>query len=41
VKGSGIGGIEATQAVIDLCAQHNIKPDIEIIAAHDLYKVPR
>lgn len=39
VKGSGIGGIEATQAVIDLCAKHNIKPDIELVPADDIYKV--
>lgn len=31
IKGSGIGGIEATQAVIDLCAAHNILPDIKEI----------
>jgi uncharacterized zinc-type alcohol dehydrogenase-like protein len=31
VKGSGIGGIEATQAVIDLCAAKNIVPEIEVI----------
>lgn len=32
VKGSGIGGIEATQAVIDLCAANNIRPNIEVVA---------
>ena len=31
VKGSGIGGIEATQAVIDLCAKHDIRPEIKLI----------
>lgn len=28
---SSIGGIEATQAVIDLCAKHNIRPDVRVI----------
>ena len=36
VKGSGIGGIEATQAVIDLCAKHNIRPDIKLIAPEEM-----
>jgi hypothetical protein len=31
VVGSGIGGIEATQAVIDLCAKHDIRPFIKVI----------
>jgi uncharacterized zinc-type alcohol dehydrogenase-like protein len=31
IKGSAIGGIEATQAVIDLCAAHKIIPDIKEI----------
>jgi uncharacterized zinc-type alcohol dehydrogenase-like protein len=31
VKGSGIGGIEATQAVIDLCDEHKIYPEVELI----------
>ena len=31
IKGSGIGGIEATQAVIDLCAAKNIVPELEVI----------
>jgi uncharacterized zinc-type alcohol dehydrogenase-like protein len=31
IKGSGIGGIESTQAVIDLCAQNGIKPAIKVI----------
>jgi uncharacterized zinc-type alcohol dehydrogenase-like protein len=36
VKMSGIGGIEATQAVVDLCAAHNIKPVVKIIGAHEI-----
>jgi D-arabinose 1-dehydrogenase-like Zn-dependent alcohol dehydrogenase len=36
VKMSGIGGIEATQAVVDLCAAHNIKPAVKIIGAHEI-----
>lgn len=31
VRGSGIGSIEATQAVIDLCAAHNIAPEISVL----------
>lgn len=31
VKASGIGGIESTQAVMNLCAEHNIRPDIKVI----------
>ncbi len=31
VVGSGIGGIEATQAAIDFCARHDIKPEIKVI----------
>jgi cinnamyl-alcohol dehydrogenase len=26
------GGIKETQEMLDLCAKHNIKPDIEIVA---------
>ena len=36
VKFSGIGGIKNTQAVIDLCAEHNIRPEIKIIGVHEL-----
>ena len=39
VLGSGIGSIEATQAVIDLCAKHAITPEIEIVSVDDLTKV--
>jgi uncharacterized zinc-type alcohol dehydrogenase-like protein len=36
VVGSGIGGIEATQAVIDLCAEHQIFPQIKTIAVSEI-----
>jgi D-arabinose 1-dehydrogenase-like Zn-dependent alcohol dehydrogenase len=39
VKGSGIGSIEATQAVINLCAKHDIKPEIEVVAVEGINKV--
>ncbi len=39
VKGSGIGGIEATQAVIDLCAQHRIYPEIKVIPVEGINHV--
>jgi len=39
VKMSGIGGIEATQAVIDLCAKHNITPLVKIIDASEINRV--
>jgi len=31
VAGSLIGGIKETQEMIDFAAEHNVKPDIEII----------
>ncbi len=37
--GSGIGGIEATQAVIDMCAKHNIRPDIKIVPVEGINRV--
>lgn len=36
VKMSGIGGIAATQEVVDLCAKHSIKPTVKIISAWDV-----
>ena len=36
VKMSGIGSIEATQAVVDLCAEHDIRPSIKIVGAHEI-----
>ena len=31
--GSGIGGIRETQEMLDFCAEHDIAPDVEVIAA--------
>ena len=36
VKMSGIGGIRATQEVVDLCAKHNIKPVVKIIGPWEI-----
>lgn len=36
VMASGIGGINNTQEVIDLCAKNGIKPDVELKAVEDL-----
>lgn len=38
-KKQGIGGIEATQDVIDLCHKHDIKPAVEVVPVTDLNKV--
>ena len=37
--GSGIGGIRATQEVIDLCAKHGIKLDIEVVPVTQIHRV--
>jgi D-arabinose 1-dehydrogenase-like Zn-dependent alcohol dehydrogenase len=39
VVGSGIGGIEATQAVINLCHENKIFPDIQIVRAEQINEV--
>jgi len=39
VKMSGIGSIEATQAVIDLCAKNNIQPEIKMVRADEINSV--
>jgi D-arabinose 1-dehydrogenase-like Zn-dependent alcohol dehydrogenase len=39
VRGSGIGSIEATQAVIDLCAAHDIRPVIQTIPVEKINSV--
>lgn len=39
VMGSGIGGIKATQAVIDLCARHNIVPELKVVPVTKLNEV--
>ena len=36
IAGSLIGGIEATQEVIDLCFKHKIYPDIHVIEAREI-----
>ena len=36
VGGSAIGGIAATQDMLDFCAEHNVLPDCETIAIHDI-----
>jgi len=36
---SGIGGIKATQEVIDLCAAHNIKPDVTVVPVTQLNRI--
>jgi uncharacterized zinc-type alcohol dehydrogenase-like protein len=36
IAGSLIGGIQATQEVIDLCFKHKIYPDIQIVEARDI-----
>jgi len=35
IEGSLVGGIDETQQMLDFCAEHNIKPDIQVIAAKD------
>lgn len=39
VKGSGIGGIRATQEVIDLCAKHGIYPETQIVGVERVNEV--
>ena len=39
VKASGIGGIRATQEVMDLCAEHDIKPEIKVVPVRELNEV--
>ncbi len=36
VGGSAIGGIPATQAMLDFCAKHDVLPDCETIAIQDI-----
>ena len=38
VAGSVIGGIAETQEVLDFCAEHQILPDVEMIAIQDINK---
>jgi len=36
LRGSGIGSIKATQDVINLCAEQNIRPDIQVITVNEI-----
>jgi len=36
---SGIGGIRATQDVLDLCAKHDIRPDVTIVPVTQLNRI--
>ena len=36
LAGSGIGGIEETQEMLDFCAAHGVTSDVEIIAMKDI-----
>jgi uncharacterized zinc-type alcohol dehydrogenase-like protein len=36
ITGSLIGGVKATQEVIDFCSKHSIYPDIKLIRAREL-----
>lgn len=36
VQGSLIGGIADTQEVLDLCAEHGIKPELKVVSTSDL-----
>jgi len=36
LAGSHLGGLATTQEVIDLCAKHNLFPDVETITADKL-----
>lgn len=38
-EGSMIGGIPATQEVINLCAKHNIKPEVKIVHVKELNNI--
>ncbi|WP_343732158.1 hypothetical protein [Duganella sp.] len=35
VAGSAIGGLKETQEMMDVCAEHNIVSDVEMIASQD------
>ena len=39
IVGSLIGGIRETQEVLDLCAEHDIKPAIKMIGVNDINDV--
>ena len=37
VTGSGAGGLDETQEMLDFCAEHNIVSDIELISIKDIH----
>ncbi|RZK03641.1 MAG: NAD(P)-dependent alcohol dehydrogenase, partial [Flavobacterium sp.] len=37
VTGSGVGGLQETQEMLDFCAEHNITSDVEIIDIKDIH----
>ena len=39
LTGSGIGGIKNTQAIMDLCAKHEIYPELEIVGCDKINEV--
>jgi uncharacterized zinc-type alcohol dehydrogenase-like protein len=41
VTASMIGGIQATQAVMDLCAEHNIVPELKVVPCENLNEIYR
>ena len=41
ISSSVIGGVAATQRVIDFCHQHNIVPEVKLITDKDLDRVYR
>ena len=41
VAASGIGGIRATQEVMDLCASRGIAPDVEVVGAGEMHRGTR
>ena len=41
VAGSLIGGIAETQEVLDFCAEHNVTPDVEVIAVDEINNAMR
>jgi uncharacterized zinc-type alcohol dehydrogenase-like protein len=38
VAGSGVGGLQQTQEMLDFCAEKNITSDIELIDIKDIHK---
>ncbi len=38
IAGSGIGGIKETQEMLDFCAEHDVRPEIEMTSMQDINK---